>query len=102
MPAQRGQEILRLVDAALSNVRRHSGATYVDVTLERFGDGWSLVIEDDGRGFRSGREPGRTPVVTPWSLRERVAALGGQLVVDRRSGIGVRVEITLPSFVVSA
>jgi signal transduction histidine kinase len=102
VPAQRGQEILRLVDAALSNVRRHSGATYVDVTLERFGDGWSLVIEDDGRGFRSGREPGRTPVVTPWSLRERVAALGGQLVVDRRGGIGVRVEITLPSFVVSA
>ena len=102
VPSQRGQEILRLVDAALSNVRRHSGATYVDVTLERHGDGWSLVIEDDGTGFRSGREPGRTPVVTPWSLRERVAALGGQLVVDRGSGAGVRVEITLPSFVVSA
>ena len=101
VPSQRGQEILRLVEAALSNVRRHSGATYVDVTLERHGDGWSLVIEDDGRGFRSGREPGPTPAVTPWSLRERVAALGGQLVVDRRGGAGVRVEITLPSFVVS-
>ena len=97
-----GQEILRLMEAALSNVRRHAGAAHVDVGLERFGDGWKLVIEDDGHGFRAVRTPGRPQVVTPWSLRDRVAALGGELVVDRRKNVGVRIEITLPSFVQSA
>ena len=102
VPSRLGQEILRLMEAALSNVRRHSGASRVDVALERFVDGWKLVIDDDGHGFRAVREPGRPSVVTPWSLRERVAALGGELVVDRRKDVGVRVEITLPPFVQSA
>jgi two-component system nitrate/nitrite sensor histidine kinase NarX len=103
IPPRLGQEMLQLMEAALSNVRRHSGATYVDVSLNRHGDGWLLVIEDDGQGFRTGGRGGSRPaVVAPWSLRERVAALGGQLVVDRRKGIGVRIEITLPSFVLSA
>lgn len=102
VPSRLGQEILRLMEAALSNVRRHSGASRVDVALERFADGWKLVIDDDGHGFRAVREPGRPSVVTPWSLRERVAALGGELVVDRRKDVGVRVEITLPPFVQSA
>jgi two-component system nitrate/nitrite sensor histidine kinase NarX len=93
------QEMARLVEAALSNVRRHSGATYVDVALERDGDGWLLVIEDDGV---SGRDAGRQRTVTPWSMRDRVMALGGQLVVEPRSGVGVRVEIKLPAFVRSA
>ncbi|MGH9237088.1 MAG: sensor histidine kinase [Vicinamibacterales bacterium] len=101
VPPRIGQEILRLMEAALSNVRRHSGATRVDVTLERFADGWKLVIDDDGHGFRASHQP-RPSVVTPWSLRERVAALGGELVVDRRKNVGVRVEITLPPFVQSA
>jgi signal transduction histidine kinase len=98
-PPRIGLELTRLVEAALSNVRRHSGASYVDVTLERHGDGWLLVIEDDGV---AGRDGGRQPLVTPWSMRERVTALGGQLVVEPRDDVGVRVEIRLPAFVLSA
>ena len=98
-PPRMGQDLSRLVEAALSNVRRHSGATFVDVTIERDGDGWLLLIEDDGV---AGREGGRQPTVTPWSMRERVTALGGQLVVEPRRDIGVRVEIRLPAFVLSA
>jgi len=98
-PPRIGQDLTRLVEAALSNVRRHSGATFVDVTIERDGDGWLLLIEDDGV---AGREGGRQPTVTPWSMRERVTALGGQLAVEPRSNIGVRVEVRLPAFVLSA
>jgi signal transduction histidine kinase len=98
-PPRIGSELTRLVEAALSNVRRHSGATYVDVTLERDGDGWLLIIEDDGV---AGREGGRQKTVTPWSMRERVTALGGQLVVEPRADVGVRVEVRLPAFVLSA
>jgi signal transduction histidine kinase len=99
VPPRISQELYRLVEAGLSNVRRHSGATSVDVTIERDGDGWRLVIEDDGV---AGRERTRQPTVTPWSMRERVTALGGQLVVEPRVGVGVRVEIRLPAFVLSA
>jgi signal transduction histidine kinase len=99
-PPRITQELVRLVEAALSNVRRHSGATKADVILERMGDGWMLAIEDDGVG---GRDGGRQPTVAPWSMRERVTALGGQLVVEpRKDAVGVRVEIRLPAFVLSA
>ena len=100
IPSRLGQEVLRLVEAALSNVRRHSGATQVDVAIERDGDGWVVIIEDDGVG---GREGGRQRAFAPWSMRERVTALGGQLVVEpRENAVGVRVEIRLPAFVLSA
>lgn len=97
-PPRMTQELMRVVEAALSNVRRHSGASQVDVTLERAGDGWLLVIEDDGM---AGREGGKQPTTAPWSIRERVTALGGQLVVEPGSEVGVRVEIKLPAFVLS-
>jgi len=96
VPPRMSQELQRIVEAALSNVRRHSGATYVDVTLERDGDGWLMVIEDDGV---AGREGSRKATVAPWSIRERVIALGGQLVVEPRSKAGLRLEIKLPAFV---
>jgi two-component system nitrate/nitrite sensor histidine kinase NarX len=96
VPPRLGMELQRIVEAALSNVRRHSGATYVDVTLERDGDGWLLVIEDDGV---AGRETARKATIAPWSIRERVTALGGQLVVEPRDTSGLRVEIKLPAFV---
>lgn len=97
-PPRMTQELMRVVEAALSNVRRHSGASQVDVTLERAGDGWLLVIEDDGM---AGREGGKQATTAPWSIRERVTALGGQLVVEPGSEVGVRVEIKLPAFVLS-
>jgi signal transduction histidine kinase len=100
VPPRISQEIVRLVEAALSNVRRHSGATHADVILERSGNGWMLAIEDDGV---SGREGGRQRTVAPWSIRDRVTALGGQLVVEpRKDAVGMRVEIRLPAFVLSA
>jgi signal transduction histidine kinase len=60
-PPRIGQEMVRLVEAALSNVRRHSGATTVDVIVERDGDGWLLVIEDNGMG--------RSAAASRWPLR---------------------------------
>ena len=71
--------------------------------LDRYGDGWRLVVEDDGLGFRDGgRIAARPRMVAPWSMRERVAALGGQVVVERRKEAGIRIEITLPAFILSA
>ena len=82
-----GVEVVRVVQEALANVRRHSGAGQAVVTLG-MDDGEVLVeVEDDGRGF--GPE-------TPYGMgltgmRERVLALGGNLEVEGREGAGTRV-----------
>jgi signal transduction histidine kinase len=104
VPPSLGRELLLLVHAALSNVRRHSAATCVDVALERDGNGWLLIIEDDGSGFTDGgRFRDRKAAAAPWSIRERVSAMGGQLVVERRQGaLGVRLEVRLPPLVTPA
>lgn len=94
------RELGRIVQEALVNVRRHSGATTVVV---RFGsrDGvWQLIIDDNGRGLDfAGRlsqealdRQRRGPVV----IKERVRLLGGTLAVDSQPGAGLRLEISIP------
>ena len=45
------QEIVRIVQEALVNVRKHSEARHAVVRLERKNGQWKLTIDDDGRGF---------------------------------------------------
>ncbi|MDQ3602361.1 MAG: PAS domain S-box protein [Actinomycetota bacterium] len=82
-----GVEVVRVVQEALANVRRHSGARHAVVTLSMV-DGEVLVeIEDDGKGF--GPETAYGMGLT--GMRERVLMLGGDLEVDGREGAGTRV-----------
>jgi two-component system, NarL family, sensor histidine kinase UhpB len=82
-----GVEVVRVVQEALANVRRHSGASHAVVTLGAV-DGEVLVeIEDDGRGF--GPETPCGMGLT--GMRERVLGLGGDLEVEGREGTGTRV-----------
>jgi two-component system sensor histidine kinase DesK len=76
------------VREAVTNIVRHAGATLCRITLtERDGERL-LAIEDDGRGKRGPDGNGLA------GMRERVRALGGQLVVDS-AAVGTRVQITL-------
>jgi two-component system nitrate/nitrite sensor histidine kinase NarX len=92
-------ELARLVQEALSNVRKHSGATRVSVSLRTRDDGVSLVVEDNGRGFAfegSMTITKDSPTSSaPEVLRESVESLGGQLVIDSKPGRGARLEITI-------
>src|SRR5215207_367400 len=82
-----GVEVVRVVQEALANVRRHAGASHAVVTLG-MADGEVLVeIEDDGRGF--GPESSHGMGLT--GMRERVLGLGGELEVEGREGVGTRV-----------
>ena len=49
--------LLRVLQEALSNVRQHSGASEVVVTLHESDDGLCMEIRDDGHGFDPGRRP---------------------------------------------
>jgi signal transduction histidine kinase len=89
--------IVRIVQEALVNVRKHSGAAHVSVRLERHADAWVLRVEDDGRGFEfSGRRTGVELVRTlagPSMIVERAQALGATLSVESRPGAGAGIEV---------
>jgi two-component system, NarL family, sensor histidine kinase UhpB len=82
-----GVEVVRVIQEALANVRRHSGAGRAVVTLGTVNGEILVEIEDDGRGF--GPETSYGMGLT--GMRERVLALGGELEVEGREGVGTRV-----------
>jgi signal transduction histidine kinase len=98
LPASTCYEVARIVQEALTNVHKHSGARSVIVRLAEHGDKWVLVISDDGRGFDFvGRHTlseldaaRKGPVV----LKERVRSIAGDLVIESVPERGVRLEVT--------
>jgi signal transduction histidine kinase len=91
-------ELARVVQEALSNARKHSGATLVRVSLRSVAQSVSLIVEDNGRGFDfdgTVTVTDRTPA--PQALRESVRVLGGRLVIDSKRGQGARLEVTIPA-----
>jgi signal transduction histidine kinase len=100
LPASACRELARVVQEGLVNVRKHSGARSVYVRFGAQNGLWRLIIDDDGKGFPfSGRltlgeldELHRGPTV----IKERVRAIGGDLVIDSSPGHGSRLEITVP------
>jgi signal transduction histidine kinase len=93
-------EVYRLVQEALVNAARHAGATRVQVTVASTEDGARLRIADDGRGFpfRGAYDLAtlNARAIGPVSLKERVAALRGDLLV-RSSDQGTVIEISIPA-----
>jgi signal transduction histidine kinase len=88
-----GVEVLRVVGEALTNVRRHSGARNVRVSLGLDGDFLVAEVADDGRGFG----PGTAPGIGRGSMRERAEALGGALEIESAPGEGTRVRLRVPA-----
>ena len=94
------REVTRMVQEALVNVRKHSGANSVSVRLICADGICRLAIDDDGRGFPfTGRlslndvEFGRQG---PRVIKERVRLLGGELAVESAPNAGARIAISIP------
>ena len=97
-PAELEVALYRVVQEALTNVARHSGARTVEVVL-RADDGLvRLTVADDGTGAPG--EP--TPHLGLLGIRERVAALAGRLEITTASGAGFRLDATIPLAVTAA
>ena len=96
LSAAHEEALYRLVQEALANVVKHARATRATVTLVLNTDATVRVcVEDDGVGFGA-PEPAFAYGLA--GMRERVAALGGELLLDNRPSGGARVvaELTLP------
>lgn len=84
--------IYRLVQEALHNAVRHSGAKNAKVTVRQSGKSIRIEIADDGRGF----EPEHTRGMGILGMEERVKRLGGTLSIQSSPGHGASVIAELP------
>ena len=100
LPSRVARELARILQEALVNVRKHSGANNVEV---RFGaeDGcWKLGIVDNGRGFDFSGKLNLKELDAarrgPGIIRERVRSLGGDLMLQSTPGSGSELTVILP------
>ena len=89
----------RIVQEALTNVAKHSGASAATVTLRREPDRLSVRVEDRGAGFRpqetlSGRDEDRGFGVR--AMRDRVEFVHGRFSLRSAPGEGTAVEAEIP------
>ncbi|HJQ39735.1 MAG TPA: ATP-binding protein [Thermoanaerobaculia bacterium] len=90
---RRADDVAALVTEALTNAARHAGAKCIRATVAVEDSRVRVDVVDDGHGFPV---HGRLDSAhLPWSLRERVTAIGGELAIES-SPRGARVEIRLP------
>ncbi|HEY1756816.1 MAG TPA: sensor histidine kinase [Bryobacteraceae bacterium] len=93
-------EILQIVRETLNNIQKHSGATRVAVSAARVDQEIEVTVEDNGAGFPfSGRftlDELELLRLGPVSIKRRVRALSGKLVIESKPGQGAKIEIRLP------
>ena len=88
--------LYRVVQEAISNVVRHSGARNLEITIRDADERVVVTVTDDGRGFdidqvRAGSGLGLL------GMRERAVGVGGTLGCRSRPGEGSTITLTLPT-----
>ena len=100
LPPRVCTELVRIVQEALANVRKHSGARKVVVHFARENGHYKLCVEDDGRGFGFTGPLSSAELEAssnrPLVVTERVRAIGGELMIESTRGSGARLEILIP------
>jgi signal transduction histidine kinase len=94
LPSRHQVELLRILQEALTNVRRHADATRVRVWLEATDQGARLNVIDNGRGFNEKEvDPTRYGLR---GMRERAGIIGAVLRIESQPSDGTRVIVDVP------
>jgi signal transduction histidine kinase len=97
LPSHVSVNLYRVVQEALANVARHAQAGQVVIRMNQQGDGLTLTIQDDGRGFavptvlHELTSQGHFGLV---GMQERVNAIGGALTLESVPSQGTMVSVT--------
>jgi signal transduction histidine kinase len=90
-------QLLRIIQEALSNVRKHSGASQAWIRFEPNADTIAVIIEDNGKGFnRSAVSLDNQAHFGLQTMLERAEGVGGSLQVLSQPDQGVKVVVKLP------
>ena len=95
LPADVQVQVLHVVQEALSNVRKHAGASHVSLDVHK-GSQWRFVVRDNGSGFDTAQRHGETHVGTK-IMRERAERIGATVLIESLTGQGTSVTLTLPT-----
>jgi signal transduction histidine kinase len=87
--------LYRVLQEAISNIVRHSGATHATITMKQVGNGVETVVEDNGKGFTPGAlREGRVGFGVK-SMTERMNLVGATIAFDSTEGKGTTIRITI-------
>jgi nitrate/nitrite-specific signal transduction histidine kinase len=90
-------QLVRIVQEALTNVRKHARATSVRVDIRRRDDEIIAAIGDDGVGFnQAARTRSETPRFGLTTMRERAESIHGKLSIESNPGRGTTVTFSMP------
>ena len=96
LTAETELQLLRIVQEALTNVRKHALATRAWVSLRSNGGTLELTVGDDGVGFEPERlRINHQPHFGLSTMRERAEAIGAEFHLDSEPGVGTRVAVRL-------
>lgn len=87
--------LFRVVQEALRNLKKHSGASKAQVRLRRAGDKLLVSVYDEGVGFDT-RDLGKKEGLGIRSMEERAHLLGGRFEIHSKPGEGTRIEASVP------
>ncbi len=95
LPADVQVQVLHVLQEALSNVRKHAGATQVDLEVVK-GERWRFSVRDNGVGFDAaqGRGPSHVGMKI---MHERASGIGAEVSVLSEAGQGTTTTLTLPT-----
>ncbi len=88
--------LVRIVQEALTNVRKHACATQVQVRLSEWDQTLRMSVTDNGIGFSMTTIKNHFGLQT---MRERADSINGVLNLNSEPGLGTQVELALPMFV---
>lgn len=101
IPAAVLHELHPCAQEAISNAFQHARATHVSIALDFDADKLRVSVTDDGVGFDPSLRP--SPHAARHfgiqGMQERIARLGGSILLDSRPGEGTRVQLTIPATV---
>lgn len=100
LDAGKAINLYRIVQEALSNIVKHSGASEARITLDQEGDTIRLVVSDNGKGFDVSNHKQGNPRARGLGLSniaERVRILEGKHTLESSPGGGTRMEVLLPT-----
>ncbi len=89
--------VFRMIRELLMNSIKHSGVDEINLNLFREGPFLGISVSDRGKGFDPAQIEAALSGFGLFSIRERIHALGGEMIIDSRPGTGARVNLLIPS-----
>lgn len=97
LSATRALNIVFIVQEALNNAVRHSGAESISITSEYSGNAWRLEVKDNGKGFDVRSDNKKPESYGLNNMAERATAAGADISISSADAKGTRIELRVPN-----